>query len=57
MGWLDIHPKVKAAFVAVGLVALASASAATNGTETWKEAGIQTATAAFTAAIAYLKSA
>ena len=56
MGWFDLHPKVKAAFIAVALVALASASAATNGNQSWREAAIQTATAAFTAAIAYLKS-
>lgn len=56
MDWLTIHPKVKAAFVAVAIVALGAASAATNGTVTWKEAAVTTATAAFTAAVAYLKS-
>lgn len=53
---LKLHPKVYAALVAVALVALGSADNALNGAETWKEAGIQTGTAAFVAAIAYLKS-
>lgn len=57
MDWFVLHPKVKAAFVAVAIVALGAASAATNGTVSWNEAFISTATAAFTAAIAYLKSA
>lgn len=50
-----LHPKVYAALVAVALVALGSADNALNGAETWREAGIQTGTAAFVAAIAYLK--
>jgi len=55
--WLTIHPKVKAAFVGVALVAIANASAATNGAETWNQAGLLTLGAVFTAALAYLKSA
>lgn len=56
-GWLTLHPKVKAALVAVALVAIASASAAVNGSETWNAALVQIVSAAFIAATAYLKSA
>lgn len=56
MEWFDIHPKVKAAIVAVALVALASASAALNGSQTWNSAILQTVTAAIATATAYLKS-
>jgi len=55
--WFTLHPKVKAAFVAVAIVALGAGSAAVNGTVSWQEAAVTTATAAFTAAVAYLKSA
>lgn len=56
MDWFDLHAKVKAALIAVVLVALGSASAALNGSESWENAALQTATAALATAAAYLKS-
>lgn len=53
--WLDIHPKVKAAVAAVALIAVGSASAALNGSESWENAALQTGTAALAAIAAYLK--
>lgn len=57
MPWFELHPKVKAAVVAVALVVIGSASAALNGSETWNAALLQDATAALATLAAYLKAA
>lgn len=54
--WFDLHPKVKAALIGVGLVVLASSAAATNNDISWHSAFLEDAAAAFTFAMAWLKT-
>lgn len=55
--WLTIHPKVKAAFLGVLLVAFAALDNAYNGGESYRQAAHEAGGAALVAILAYLKSA
>jgi hypothetical protein len=53
--WFTLHPKVQAAFVALGLVAALNGQGAYDGTETPREAVYRTGGAVIVALVAYLK--
>lgn len=53
--WFILHPKVQAAFVALGLVVALNGDDAYNGIISWNEGVHRTVGAVFVAVIAYLK--
>lgn len=53
--WFTLHPKVQAAFIALGLVAAVNGQGAYDGTESPREAVHRTVGAVIVAVVAYLK--
>jgi hypothetical protein len=53
--WFTLHPKVQAAFVALGLVAALNGQGVYDGTETAREGIHRTVGAVIVAVVAYLK--
>lgn len=53
--WLSLHPKVKALFLAVAVLVLASLAGSLNGTVSWHDTAVADVTAAIALVVAYLK--